>query len=122
MSGTQNQLYFLPESHTDFIFAAFVEEQGLLGGMGLILLYYLLIRQGIYIAERTQDEFGKLLALGITFFLSIQIFVNIAMNLGLAPVVGLPLPLMSYGGSSVLITFISLGIMANINKTRAVFG
>ena len=122
LSGTQNQLYFLPESHTDFIFAAFVEEQGLLGGMGLILLYYFLIRQGIYIAERTQDEFGKLLALGITFFLSIQIFVNIAMNLGLAPVVGLPLPLMSYGGSSVLITFISLGILANINKTRAVFG
>ncbi len=121
LSGTQSQLRFLPEGHTDFIFASFSEEWGFLGGLGLLFLYYLLIRQGLLIAKRTNDHFGKLMAYGISFMLSIQIFINIAMNMGLAPVVGIPLPLMSYGGTSVLITFISLGILANIDKKRAVF-
>jgi len=121
LSGTQSQLRFLPESHTDFIFATFTEEWGLLGSGLLLFLYYLLIRQGIVIAQRTHDYFGKLLALGISLMLCIQVFINIAMNLGLAPVVGLPLPLMSYGGSSVLVTFISLGILVNIDRRRAVF-
>jgi rod shape determining protein RodA len=121
LSGTQSQLRFLPESHTDFVFASFAEEWGLVGSMVLVFLYYLLIRQGIKIALKTHDHFGRLLALGISLMLCVQVFINIAMNLGLAPVVGLPLPLMSYGGSSVLITFISLGILANIGKTRTVF-
>ncbi len=121
LSGTQSQLHFLPESHTDFIFATFAEEWGFLGSAVVIILYYFLIREGIKIAQRTSDYFGKLLAFGISLMLAIQVFVNIAMNMGLAPVVGLPLPLMSYGGSSVLVTFISLGILANINKTRTVF-
>lgn len=121
LAGTQSQLYFLPESHTDFIFATFTEEWGFLGSMVLLLLYYLLIRQGFMIAHRTSDSFGKLLAYGISLMLAIQIFINIAMNLGLAPVVGLPLPLMSYGGSSILVTFIALGILANIDRTRTVF-
>ncbi len=121
LSGTQSQLHFLPESHTDFIFATFAEEWGLLGSLALLLLYYLLIRKGFFIAQRTHDNFGRLLAFGISLMLGIQVFINIAMNLGLAPVVGLPLPLMSYGGSSVLVTFISLGILTNIDKTRAVF-
>lgn len=121
LSGTQSQLRFLPESHTDFIFATFAEEWGFLGSCVLLFLYYLLIRQGIAIAQRSSDDFGRLLALGISLMLGLQVFVNIAMNLGLAPVVGLPLPLMSYGGSSMLLTFISLGILANINKTRSVF-
>jgi rod shape determining protein RodA len=121
LSGPQNQLHFLPESHTDFIAATFIEEHGLFGGILLVLLYYLLVRQGIKIAERTSDDFGKLLACGISMMLCVQVFINIAMNMGLAPVVGIPLPLMSYGGSSVLVTFISLGILANIDKTRAVF-
>jgi rod shape determining protein RodA len=121
LSGTQSQLHFLPEAHTDFIFATASEEWGLLGGILLLLLYYSLIHQGIKIAWRTGDHFGKLLALGISCLLGAQVFINIAMNLGLAPVVGIPLPLMSYGGSSVLTTFISLGILVNINKTRAVF-
>jgi cell division protein FtsW (lipid II flippase) len=73
------------------------------------------------IAQRTQDYFGKLLAYGITLMLGIQASINIAMNLGLAPVVGLPLPLMSYGGSSVLATFIALGILVSIDRERAVF-
>jgi rod shape determining protein RodA len=121
LSGTQSQLHFLPEAHTDFIFATFTEEWGLLGSSVLLVLYYLLIRQGFLIAQRTQDHFGKLLAFGITLILGIQIFINIAMNLGLAPVVGLPLPLMTYGGSSMVVTFIALGILVSIDKKRAVF-
>ncbi|PIP19974.1 MAG: rod shape-determining protein RodA [Candidatus Omnitrophica bacterium CG08_land_8_20_14_0_20_41_16] len=119
--GTQSQLRFLPESHTDFIFATFSEEWGLLGGAGLLFLYYLLIRQSFLIAQRTQDYFGRLMALGISLMLSIQVIINVAMNIGVAPIVGISLPLMSYGGSSVFVTFIALGILVNIDKTRAVF-
>ena len=121
LRGSQSQLHFLPESHTDFIFATFAEQWGLLGSIVLLCLYYILIRQGIQIALRTHDVFGRLLAFGISLMLGIQVFINIAMNLGLAPVVGLPLPLLSYGGSSVVVTFIALGILANIDKRRAVF-
>jgi rod shape determining protein RodA len=121
LAGTQSQLRFLPEAHTDFIFATFAEEWGLLGSMALLFLYYLLIRQGIRIALRTHDYFGRLLAFGISLLFASQVFINIAMNLGLAPVVGLPLPLMSYGGSSIFVTFIALGILVNIDKTRTVF-
>jgi rod shape determining protein RodA len=119
--GTQSQLRFLPESHTDFIFATFSEEWGLLGSAGLLFLYYLLIRQSFLIAQRTQDYFGRLMALGISLMLSIQVIINVAMNIGVAPIVGISLPLMSYGGSSVFVTFIALGILVNIDKTRAVF-
>lgn len=119
--GTQSQLHFLPESHTDFIFATFAEEWGFTGCIVLLLLYYFILKQGINIATRTNDYFGRLLAFGITFMIGIQLFVNIAMNLGFAPVVGIPLPLMSYGGSSMFVTFISLGILCNIGKKRAVF-
>ena len=121
LSGTQGQLHFLPESHTDFVFATFAEEWGFLGSALLLLLYYFLISEGIRIALRNQDRFGRMLAFGISMMLAIQVAVNIAMTLGLAPVVGLPLPLMSYGGSSVVTTFIALGILANIDKTRNVF-
>ena len=121
LAGTQSQLYFLPESHTDFIFATFSEQWGFLGSSLLILIYFLIIRQGFMIAQRTQDSFGKLLAYGISLSLALQVFINLAMNMGLAPVVGLPLPLLSYGGSSVLATFIALGILVNIDRRRAVF-
>lgn len=119
MSGTQSQFHFLPESHTDFIFATFAEEWGFLGAGVLLLFYYLLIREALAIANRTGDHFGRLLALGISFMLGIQVFVNISMNFGLSPVVGLPLPLMSYGGSSVFVTFIALGILVSIDRRRA---
>ena len=121
LSGTQSQLHFLPESHTDFVFATFSEEWGFLGSSALLFLYYLLIHRGFVIAQRTNDPFGKLLAFGISLMLSIQVFINIAMNMGLAPVVGVPLPLMSYGGSSVLVTFVALGILVNIDRKRGVF-
>ena len=119
--GTQSQLHFLPESHTDFVFATFAEEWGFFGSLFLLLLYYILIRYTLDIAAKTNDYFGKLLAGGIASMFAIQIFINIFMALGLAPVVGLPLILMTYGGSSIFITFISLGILANVNKERAVF-
>ncbi|MBI4981577.1 MAG: rod shape-determining protein RodA [Candidatus Omnitrophica bacterium] len=121
LSGTQGQLHFLPESHTDFIFSAFAEEWGFFGCVVLLLLYYLLVQRGLSIAKRTNDDFGKLLAYGVSLMLGIQVFINVAMNMGLAPVVGVPLPLMSYGGSSVLVTFISLGILTSIERKRAVF-
>jgi len=121
LSGTQSQLRFLPESHTDFIFATFAEEWGLIGSVFLLWLYYLLAKQGINIASKTNDYFGKMLAFGISLMLTIQVAINISMTLGLAPVVGLPLPLMSYGGSSMIITFAALGILVNINKERGVF-
>lgn len=119
--GTQSQLHFLPESHTDFIFATFAEERGFLGSIFLLFLYYILIKYSLDIAIRTNDYFGKLIASGIAATFAIQIFINIFMAMGLAPVVGLPLILMSYGGSSIFITFVSLGILVNINKHRAVF-
>lgn len=121
LSGTQSQLHFLPESHTDFIFATFAEEWGFLGCVVLLAMYFLLLKKGVGIASRTNDRFGKLLAWGISFMLGIQILINLAMNMGLAPVVGIPLPLMSYGGSSMVVTFIALGILVNIDRRRSVF-
>lgn len=121
LTGTQSQLHFLPESHTDFIFATFAEEWGFWGSAILLLFYYLLIKEGISIAQRTQDPFGRLMAFGLSLMLGIQVLVNIAMTMGLMPVVGIPLPLMSYGGSSLVITFIALGILVNIDKKRAIF-
>ena len=121
LSGTQSQLRFLPESHTDFIFATFSEEWGFMGSSIVLFLYYLLIREGFRIAQRSRDPFGRLLAFGISLLIGIQAFINIAMTMGLMPIVGLPLPLMSYGGSSIVVTCAALGILANIDKTRSVF-
>lgn len=121
LAGTQSQLHFLPESHTDFIFATFTEQWGLLGSGILLVAYLMLVVQVFLIGQRTSDVFGRLLSGGIMFSLGIQVFINVAMNMGLAPVVGIPLPLLSYGGSSVLVTFLSLGIVASISKRRTVF-
>lgn len=119
LGGSQSQLRFLPESHTDFIFATFAEAWGLIGSAVLLLLYYLLIRSALRVAQRAQDHFGRLLASGVALILFIQIFINIAMTVGLAPVVGLPLPLLSYGGSCALVTFLSIGILISIEKRIA---
>ncbi len=121
LGGTQSQLHFLPESHTDFIFATFSEEWGFIGTIILLALYYFLIREGFLIAQRTRDQFARLLALGISLLLCIQVFINIGMTIGLMPVVGIPLSLMSYGGSSIVVTFVALGILASIDRRRAVF-
>ena len=116
LSGTQGQLNFLPESHTDFIFGIFSEETGFLGFLFLLGLYLSIIYSCFKISEKSDDNFGKMFSLGVGTMLAFQMYINISMAIGLSPVVGLPLPLMSYGGSSLLVTFISLGIVQNINR------
>lgn len=112
--GTQSHLQFLPEQHTDFIFATFTEETGFLGAILLLFLFGIIFWRGIKISQNCPMLFGRLLGIGIVAFLFIQVFINIAMNLGIAPITGIPLPLVSYGGSSLLTTFISLGLLQSI--------
>lgn len=117
LSGTQNQLNFLPERHTDFIFSVVGEEWGFWGSAIVIFLYFLLIKRCLAIAFQMEDLFGRLICCGIVVMLSFHIVINIAMTIGLMPVVGLPLPLISYGGSSMVATLASLGILMNL-RTR----
>lgn len=118
LKGTQNILSFLPEHHTDFILSVLAEEWGFVGTSMLILIYLLLIIWGLNIAHSCRDSFGVILSVGITSMLFWQVFINIAMVMGLMPVVGVPLPLISYGGSSVVTTLIGIGILININMRR----
>ena len=118
--GTQTQGDFLPIPYTDFIFAAFCEEHGFVGGMGVLLLYFLILTRLIQNAQTAPDLPGTLLIMGITAVLLFQIAVNVGMCLGLMPVTGIPLPLLSYGGSSVIFVFLSLGIVMNIRMRRFV--
>lgn len=118
LNGTQSQLNFLPESSTDFIFAAYAEEFGLFGVLLLMLVYLFILVRGLLIAAQAQDTFTRLLAgaLVMTFF--IYVFVNIGMVTGLLPVVGVPLPLVSYGGTSVVTLMASFGILMSIHTHR----
>lgn len=112
--GSQTQYGFLPESHTDFIFAAISEEFGLIGVAVLLLLFTVLIWRIMKIAISTHTNFPRLFASGFTIVLISQIFIHIGMNLGILPVIGIPLPLVSYGGSSLIAIFIGLGILQSI--------
>ena len=114
LAGTQSHLNFLPEMQTDFIFTMFAEEFGLVGGLALLGIYALLIVYGIAIAIRSRSQFGRLLAMGAatTFFL--YVFMNIAMVMGLIPVVGVPLPLISYGGTAMLTVLTGFGFLMNV--------
>lgn len=114
LSGTQNQLNFLTERHTDFIFSVAGEEWGFAGGVALIALYYILVRRAFEIAKKTDDPCGVLAACGMATIIGIQVVVNISMTMGFMPVVGLPLPLVSYGGSSLLVTMAALGLLESI--------
>jgi len=116
--GTQSHLKFLPERHTDFIFASLAEELGFLGAVFLILAFGFLLWRILAISQKSKDNFGFLFCVGCFGLLFSQIFINIAINLGLLPVTGIPLPLVSYGGSSVLATMICLGIVQNIAKQK----
>lgn len=116
--GTQSQLKFLPEGHTDFIFAVFAEEWGFLGVAILLVLYCLMLWWGIDVAWKAKDLAGMLIATGIVALLSFYVLVNIGMTIGLAPVVGVPLPLMSYGGNSIVTTMVALGLLLNIKMRR----
>lgn len=117
--GLQSQLKFLPEKQTDFIFASTVEELGMLGGGFVLFLFGYMLYRIMKIMRNARDLFGTYLGAGIFFVLFMQIAVNIGMNLGLLPVTGVTLPFLSYGGSSLLITFWLLGIMENIAKNSA---
>ncbi len=118
MGSTQAHLDFLPESTTDFIFAVLSEEFGLIGVVLLLTLYSLIIARGLYIASQAQDNFTRLVAASLTMTLFVYIFVNIGMVSGLLPVVGLPLPLISYGGSSLVTLMISFGILMSIHTHK----
>lgn len=115
--GPQSRLLFLPEHHTDFIFAALVEELGFISGLLVIVAYLVLLFRILQLAGKVKDPFAKLLLIGVFSQISFQIFINIGMNLGLVPITGVTLPLLSYGGSSVISTLITLGMAANISKT-----
>ena len=121
MQGTQTQLRFLPEQHTDFAFSVFSEEWGFLGCLVVLLLYFFLILWGLNIARRCNDQFGRLMAVGVTAMLFWHIVINIGMVIGLFPVVGVPLPLFSYGGTSMITSMVGLGILLNIRMRRFMF-
>ena len=117
-SGTQTQLNFIPEQHTDFIFSAVGEEYGFVGSMLLILAFWLICWRLVMIATKATDNFGSLLAIGILSIIAFQTVVNISMTIGLAPITGIPLPLMSYGRSSLLSFAIGLGLVESVANHR----
>lgn len=118
MQGTQSQLNFLPEKHTDFIFTMFAEEMGFVGSVGLLIVYLLLLLAIVYMALRAQSQFGRLVSAGIGITLFVYVFINVAMVMGLVPVVGVPLPLVSYGGTSMLTLMFGFGLVLNVHVHR----
>ena len=116
-NGTQSQLNFIPEHHTDFIFSVIGEELGFLGAIVIIFLYYLLIMEGIKIAIYAKDRTSTILATGTIVIFITQVFVNVGMTLGILPIVGVPLPFMSYGGSSLIFSMFLAGILLNIHMS-----
>lgn len=121
MKGTQSKLGFLPEQQTDFIFSALGEEWGLIGALVIIGLYFALILWGLRIAVQSKDRFGAILSFGVVAMLFWHIFINIGMVLGIMPVVGIPLPLLSYGGSFLVSTLIGIGLLLNVSMRRYLF-
>jgi len=118
LNGTQSHLEFLPERSTDFIFAVFCEEFGLMGVLLLISIYMFIIVRGLYISLNTQNTFGRLLGAGLTFTFFVYVFVNMGMVIGQLPVVGIPLPLISHGGTSMVTLMIAFGILMAIHTHR----
>lgn len=118
LQGTQSHLNFLPEKQTDFIFTLWAEEWGFIGGAGLLFLFGLIFSYGLYIALRCRHNFGRYLALGLSVNFSLYIFINTAMVMGLIPVVGIPMPLVSYGGTAMLAVMIGFGWMMSCSVYR----
>ena len=116
LNGTQSHLDYLPEGHTDFVFATMAEEWGLLGGLALIAGFAILIRWGWRVAERTPSRFGRLAAGGLTMTIFFYVAINLMMVMGLAPVVGIPLPFISHGGSSMLTVMLCIGVLISIDR------
>lgn len=121
LKGTQTQLEFTPEGHTDFIFTVLAEEWGLLGALVLFGLYLMLFYRMVGIASHANDTFGSLYGVGITALMASQIFINIAMVCGLFPIVGIPLPLLSYGGTAMITAGVGLGLLMNVGYRRTLF-
>jgi rod shape determining protein RodA len=117
LNGTQSHLDYLPEGHTDFVFATMAEEWGLLGGLFIIVAYLLVVRWGVNVGTRARTRFGKLTAAGLATTIFFYIAINLAMVMGLAPVVGIPLPLVSFGGSAQMTVFLCLGILMSIDRS-----
>ncbi|MEC4677816.1 MAG: FtsW/RodA/SpoVE family cell cycle protein, partial [Nitrospirota bacterium] len=118
LEGTQSQLKFLPERHTDFIFSVLAEQWGFVGVLVLFVLFFLVILWAIDVAVKAKDLLGTLLAVGIIGLIFFYFFVNVGMTLGVMPVVGVPLPLVSYGGSAMVTTLGMLGLLLNIKVRR----
>jgi rod shape determining protein RodA len=116
--GTQSQMAFLPERHTDFIFAVIAEETGLIGASIVMLLYLGLLLAGVDAAKNAKDRLGMLMAGGLVSMIALYVFINVGMAVGIVPVVGVPLPLVSYGGTSIITTFLALGLLLNIQTRR----
>jgi rod shape determining protein RodA len=121
LQGTQNRLDFLPEKHTDFVFAVVAEEWGFVGAAVLLALYGALMVKLLSIAWQARDRFGFCLAIGAVSVVFWQLLINLGMNLGVLPVVGVPLPLLSYGGSSLLTVMMCLGLALNVSTRRSLF-
>ncbi|MGE0407230.1 MAG: rod shape-determining protein RodA [Candidatus Korobacteraceae bacterium] len=120
MQGSQSGLQFLPVPQTDFIFAAFAEEHGFIGAMGLLLLYFMVLMRLIHNAQTAPDRAGGFVVMGVVAVMVFHILVNIGMVVGFMPVTGIPLPLMSYGGSSIVFMFLALGLVMNVRMRRFV--
>ena len=121
LKGTQTRLHFLPEQHTDFAFSVLAEEWGLVGSVVLLLMYLFMILWGLNIAKNSKDRFGSMIAVGIVSIIFWQVVINVGMVTGLLPVVGIPLVLFSYGGSSLITTMAAMGILMNISMRRFMF-
>ncbi|MDB4443718.1 rod shape-determining protein RodA [bacterium] len=121
LKGTQTRLHFLPEQHTDFAFSVLAEEWGFTGSFLLLLIYLFLILWGINIAKNSKDKFGSIIALGIVSIIFWQLVINVSMVTGLLPVVGIPLVMLSYGGSSIVATMAGMGLLMNISMRRFMF-
>jgi len=121
LQGTQTRLHFLPEQHTDFAFSVLAEEWGFAGSLFLLLIYLFLILWGLNIAKDAKNKFGSLLAVGIVAIIFWQVIINVGMVAGLLPVVGIPLVLFSYGGSSLVTTMAATGLLMNISMRRFIF-
>ncbi|MFC1820945.1 rod shape-determining protein RodA [Thermodesulfobacteriota bacterium] len=121
LKGTQTRLKFLPEQHSDFAFSVLAEEWGFAGSVFLLILYFFLILWGINIAKNSKDKFGAILAIGLIAIVFWQLVINVSMAIGLLPVVGIPLVLFSYGGSSIVSTMSGMGLLMNISIRRFMF-
>jgi len=118
VGATQSRLAFLPERHTDFVFAVFAETWGFVGCLALLMCYLLLLLRGFDIAGASREPVGRLVALGVTSLLAVQVVINLGMVTGLLPIVGIPLPLMSYGGSSMLASLVAIGLLLSVRMRQ----